>query len=94
MRIRHFNTLSGLIGTMRNEARMGGESTKRGLADGDLFALLVQACGNNRKLAEALVAYERMEHDRPSRRHAITAALSRIQTYQRYNRLLEVVSEA
>ena len=88
MPISHLNTLAALAAARRNEAGQQGLHREQSLAGGDPFEQLVTACGNNRRLAEALVAYECIEHGRASRQHAITAALCRIRTYQRYNRLL------
>lgn len=88
MQIGHLDSQAALAGATRNEAGQQGLHKKQSLVGGDPFEQLVTACGNNRRLAEALVAYECIEHDRACRLHAITAALCRIRTYQRYNRLL------
>lgn len=49
-----------------------------------VYRQLVLACGNNRELANKMIAHEQLMNERLSRHHATVAALNRIQNYRRH----------
>lgn len=54
--------------------------------DRQAYLQLVRACGNNSKLADKMIAHEKLTTEHLSDYHATMAALGRVQNYRRHGR--------